>query len=212
MLCSAQLRCGAQPGATTVYFEKTRRRWKMTMGKINAFSPPFSAAPDTPTATFCTTPCAASFTITCSSFTCGCDGDDGGGGAGARGEVLFGTSRCGRGREARRGLQSGDMRSFLRRAAAGEGAEAHDLQPGEVLVACRRGRRRWGARSAFRCRGDMFLARVGVGEDAEACSSINSGRRGALLGSSVAFGSGCGKALPGVPRKALPCFFWVSPR
>ena len=35
-------------------------------------------------------------------------------------------------------------------------------------------------------------ARVGVGEGAEACSSINFGRHGALLGSSVAFGSGCG--------------------
>ena len=29
--------------------------------------------------------------------------------------------------------------------------------------------------------------------------------RGAQLGSSVAFGSGCGKALPGVPRKAPLC-------
>ena len=33
---------------------------------------------------------------------------------------------------------------------------------------------------------------VGGGEGAEAYSSINSGRPGALLGSSVAFGSGCG--------------------
>jgi len=29
---------------------------------------------------------------------------------------------------------------------------------------------------------------------------------GAQLGSSVAFGSGCGQALPGVPRKALYAF------
>ena len=36
------------------------------------------------------------------------------------------------------------MRSSLRRAAAGEGAEAHDLQPGEVFGSCRRGRRRGG--------------------------------------------------------------------
>ena len=35
-------------------------------------------------------------------------------------------------------------------------------------------------------------ARVGVGEGAEACSFINFGRPVALLGSSVAFGSGCG--------------------
>ena len=69
----------------------------------------------------------------------------------------------GRGREARRGLQPGDVRSSLRRAAAGEGAEA------------------------------MFSsARVGEGEGAGACSSINFGWPGALLGGSVAFGSGCG--------------------
>ena len=70
-------------------------------------------------------------------------------------EVLFG--------EARRGLQPGDVRSSLRRAAAGKGAEAI-----------------------------CSSARVGVGEGAEACSSTNFGRPGALLGSSVAFGSGCG--------------------
>ena len=47
----------------------------------------------------------------------------------------------------------------LRLAAAGEGAEAHDPQLGEVLGACRRGRRRrrLGARSAVRRRGDVFL-------------------------------------------------------
>ena len=69
----------------------------------------------------------------------------------------------GRGREARQGLQPGDVRSSLRRAAAGEGAEAM-----------------------------CSSARVGDGEGAEAGSSINFGRPGALLGSSVAFGSGCG--------------------
>jgi hypothetical protein len=47
--------------------------------------------------------------------------------------------------------------SSLLRAAAGEGAAAHDLQPGEVFGACRSGRRRWGARSAVRRRGDVFL-------------------------------------------------------
>ena len=46
------------------------------------------------------------------------------------------------------------MRSSLRRAAAGEDAEA---QPGEVLGACRRGQRRWGASFAVRRRGDVFL-------------------------------------------------------
>ena len=52
---------------------------------------------------------------------------------------------------------AGVVRSSLRRAAAGEGAEAHDLQPGEVFGACRSGRRRWGARFAVRRRGDVFL-------------------------------------------------------
>ena len=50
-------------------------------------------------------------------------------------------------------------------------------------------------------------ARVGVGEGLVACSSINFGQPGALLGSSVAFGSGCGQALPGVPRKAPLCSY-----
>ena len=47
-------------------------------------------------------------------------------------EVLFGARRRARarGREARQCLQPGDVRSSLRRAAAGEGTEAHDLQPG----------------------------------------------------------------------------------
>ena len=52
---------------------------------------------------------------------------------------------------------AGVVWSSLRRAAAGEGAEAHDLQSGEVSGACRSGRRRWGARSAVRRRGDVFL-------------------------------------------------------
>ena len=65
--------------------------------------------------------------------------------------------------EARRGLQLGDLRTSLRRAAAGEGAEAM-----------------------------CSSARVGEGEGAGACSSTNSGRPEALQGSSVAFGSGCG--------------------
>ena len=37
------------------------------------------------------------------------------------------------------------------------------------------------------------------------CLSAVRAEMGAQLGSSVAFGSGCGKALPGVPRKALLC-------
>jgi len=46
-------------------------------------------------------------------------------------------------------------------------------------------------------------ARVGVSEGLVACSSINFGRPGAQLGSSVAFGSGCGQALPGCCAKRL---------
>jgi len=33
---------------------------------------------------------------------------------------------------------------------------------------------------------------------------------GAQLGSSVAFGSGCGRALPGVPRKAPLCLWLLT--
>jgi len=59
-------------------------------------------------------------------------------------------------------------------------------------------------------------ARVGVGEGLVACRSINFRRPGALLGSSEAFGSGYGQALPGVPRKAPLCLLdryvpWLSP-
>jgi len=81
-----------------------------------------------------------------------------------QGEMFLGARR--RGQETRervakfssaRGLQPGDVRSSLRRAPAGEGAEAHDLQPGEEFGACRRGRRRWGARSAVQRRGDVFF-------------------------------------------------------
>jgi hypothetical protein len=52
---------------------------------------------------------------------------------------------------------AGVVWSSLRRAAAGAGAEARDRQPGEVSGACRSVRWRWGARSAVRRRGDVFL-------------------------------------------------------
>ena len=101
----------------------------------------------------------------------------------ARGEVLFGASRRWRGRKARRILQPGDMRSFLRRAicsparcservGVGKGAWARGLQSGVVAM--------------------CSSARVGGGEGAGAWGFINFGRPGALLGSSVACGSGCG--------------------
>ena len=139
---------------------------------------------------------------------------------GARGEVFNSASRRVRGRKARqglhpgdvrgssaarRGLQPGDVRSSLRRAPAGEGAEAHDLQPGEVfrLSAWAKARRPAGPQPGVMAM--CSSVRVGVGEDFVACSSINFGRPGALLGSSVAFGSGCWQALPGVPRKAPLC-------
>jgi len=46
---------------------------------------------------------------------------------------------------ARRGLQPGDVRSSLRSAPAGEGAEAHDLQPGEVFGVSAWAKARWPA-------------------------------------------------------------------
>ena len=87
---------------------------------------------------------------------------------------------------------AGVVWSSLRRAAAGEGAEAQDLQPVEALGACRVGE---GAGARGLQSGVVAIcssARVGVGEGAEACSFVNFGRPWALLGSSVAFGSGCG--------------------
>ena len=118
----------------------------------------------------------------------------------------------GRGREARQGLQPGDVRSSLRRAAAGEGVKRDEVCA-KFSSARGGGRGREGAkrgkvRSPAMCEvlfgalrraaaGEgaepmCSSARVGVGEGAEACSSINSGRPGAPLGSSVALGSGCG--------------------
>ena len=97
-------------------------------------------------------------------------------------ETLCSGSDNGRGREARQGLQPGDVRCSLRRAAVGEGAKRDEVcSPATcgVLFGARRwararrrtifsparcsarvgvsGRRRWGARSAVRCRGDLFL-------------------------------------------------------
>jgi len=68
-------------------------------------------------------------------------------------------------REARRDLNPCDVRNSPRRASAGEGAEAHDLQPGEVFGACRRGRRRFGVVAM------CSSARIGVDEGAVACKS-----------------------------------------
>ena len=86
---------------------------------------------------------------------------------GARGEVFFGASRRVRGHEARRGLQPSDVRSSLRSAPAGEGAEAHDLQPGELFRVSAWVKAR---RSAGPQPGVVAMcpsARVGVGEGAE---------------------------------------------
>ena len=93
-------------------------------------------------------------------------------------------------------LRSGSPRLFtalvartnppsLRHAAAGEGTKRDEVCS-HVRSSLRRGAPGEGAEAMF------SSARVGVGVGAEACSSINSGRPGALLGSSVAFGSGCG--------------------
>jgi len=43
------------------------------------------------------------------------------------------------GREAQRDLHPGDARRSFRRASAGKGVEAHDLQPSEMFGAFRRG-------------------------------------------------------------------------
>ena len=150
--------------------------------------------------------------------------------------VLFGVSRRGRGREARRGLQPGDVLSSLPqrgevcssamcevlfggRAPAGESARRWARARRRTIFsparcsACRRGRGRGGLQvhnpASWRCAprcvsawakarwpagprpGVVAMsssARVGVGEGVVACSSINFGRPGALLGSSVAFG------------------------
>ena len=88
-------------------------------------------------------------------------------------------------REARQSLQPGDVRSSLRRVAAGEGTKRDEVCS-HVRSSLRRGAPGEGAEAMF------SSARVGVGVGAEDCSSINFGRPGALLGSSVAFGSGCG--------------------
>ena len=58
---------------------------------------------------------------------------------------------------AQRGLKSNDVRSSLRRAPVGEGAEAHDLQPGEVFGLSRGRKRAAACRSTTRRRGDVFL-------------------------------------------------------
>ena len=69
------------------------------------------------------------------------------------------------------------------RVGVGEGAGARGLQSGVVEM--------------------CSSARVGVGEGAEACSSINFGRPGAVRGSSVAFGSAVGKRFRGCCAKRL---------
>jgi len=56
----AQIRCEAPPGANILRIKNPRRLWKMTMGKINTFKLPSSAAPDTSPATSCAAYCAMS--------------------------------------------------------------------------------------------------------------------------------------------------------
>jgi len=120
-------------------------------------------------------------------------------------EVLF----CSAARSAaRRRAEFSLARSGGRgRAPAGEGVEAHDHQPGEALnvSAWAKARRPAGPQPGVVAM--SFSARVGVGSGLVAYRSFNSGRPGVLLGSSVVFGSGCGEALPGVPRKAPLCSY-----
>ena len=72
----------------------------------------------------------------------------------------------------RGGTRSAARRGDSARVGVGEVAGARGLQSGVVAM--------------------CSSARVGVGEGAEACSFIDFGRPKALLGSLVAFGSGCG--------------------
>ena len=94
---------------------------------------------------------------------------------------------------------AGDVRSSIRRALAGEGARRRARARRRTICsparcsACRRWRRRGGLRVHNTASWRL------------ACGSINFGRPGALLGSSVAFGSGCGQALPEVPLTAPLC-------
>ena len=81
---------------------------------------------------------------------------------------------------------------FSSARGGGEGAEAHDLHPARCLARVGVGE---GAGTRDQQSGVVAMcssARVGVGEGAEVYSSTDFGRPGALLGSSVAFGSGCG--------------------
>jgi len=128
---------------------------------------------------------------------------------------LFGAIRRGRGREARRGLQPGDVRSSLRRAPAGEGAEAHDIQLGEVFFRTqRRGQEAGGG-----ARGDLFGA-VGVGEGAKRSEICSPAMCGVLFGARrrvrarrrTIFSPARCSARVGVGEGAVACVVVVFPR
>jgi len=89
-------------------------------------------------------------------------------------------------------------------AAAATAAAAACRSSGSAR--CLRPRRTWGR---SRRRGSCWAGpRAPSGPSPRSSrGTINFGRPGALLGSSVVFGSGCGQALPGVPRKAPLCSF-----
>ena len=106
---------------------------------------------------------------------------------------------------------AGVVCSSLRRAAAGEGAAAQDLQPGEVPGACRSGE---GAGARGLQSGEVAMcssARVGVGEGAEACSSINSGRPGTPLGQLSGTWLGLWVRASGGAAQSTSMFIWTGP-
>jgi len=77
------------------------------------------------------------------------------------------------------------VQSSLRRAQAGESAEANDLQLGEVFGACQRGRRYGGLQAVGLQPGVEVIcssARIGVGESAVACRSTARRRGDMFLG------------------------------
>ena len=125
--------------------------------------------------------------------------------------VLFDARRWARARAGGRGR--GGARSSARRSVphvgVGEGAAACSStvrRRGDVFLgACRRGRRLGGLNrlqvhspASWRC----LPRRVSAWAKAWWPVALSTSGGLGLLGSSVAFGSDCGEALPGVPRKA----------
>jgi len=117
-------------------------------------------------------------------------------------EVLFGARR--RARARRRTICSPARCSACRRGRRRGGLQVHNPASWRCVPRCVSAwaKARWPEWPAGPQPGVVAMSSSArVGEGLVAYSSISFGRPGALLGSSVAFGSGCGQALPGLPRK-----------